>query len=686
MNIENILFLDLETYSETPIAHGTYKYKETSEILLFSYALGNELVTVWDRANDPQPPKSLQKHLKRKDITLCAHNSNFDRNALGRPHREYPWIDTMIQAYRHSLPGSLKLLCPIFKIDQDKAKLKEGDKLIQLFCKPLPKNRKLRRAAKQTHPEEWQRFIEYARKDVEAMRELYKIMPIWNNSDEENTLWNIDQKINDRGFCIDLNLAKSALRAFENEKEINNRKTVEKTNNKVQAATQRDKLLHYINETFNMKLTDLQVATVNRLLHIDGISNELREILNIRLQSSKTSVSKYRRALQSVSKDGRLRGTLQCYGAYRTARWSGRIFQPHNMPRPTFGKDIIENGIALLKSDCADLYFENVNELCASSLRGLIVSSKGCKLVVSDLSNIEGVTLAWLAGEQWKIKAYKDIFSGKALYDMYELTYSKTFGIRPEDVTDDQRQMGKVLELAMGYGGGVGAFLNFADVYKIDLQDVADSILNNLPSDIYNAANRYYNYCVKENRTLGVSEEIFISCDGVKRMWREANPNIVSFWQRLEDAFREVLVIEDCSAVHMSNIIVDKIKNWVRIKLPSGRYICYPGSRILNGSIKYLGMNQYSRKWGLISSYGGKLAENVTQAVARDILAQGIVASENKGYKNLLSVHDEIITETPDTDEFTETELSNILSTNPEWAYGLPLHAKGFEGYRYRKD
>jgi DNA polymerase len=291
--------------------------------------------------------------------------------------------------------------------------------------------------------------------------------------------------------------------------------------------------------------------------------------------------------------------------------------------------------------------------------------------------------LAWLAGETWKLKAYRDFDNGLG-YDMYVLTYAKTFNVKPESVTKSQRQLGKVLELALGYGGGVGAFLTFANGYHVDLNEIESNLRGQIPAEVYQGSENFYEKCVKDKKTYGLSKDVFIACDSIKRMWRAANAMIESLWKTLE--YDCTTSIVRGGAVERERYITDKKGTWLRIKLPSGRYLCYAGAKVSACKISYLGVNHYSRKWGRLATYGGKLAENLTQAASRDVLAYGMCLAEDLRYHVVLSVHDELITETPDTPEFNSEALSKIMSTVPPWAMGLPLAAAGFEAKRYRKD
>lgn len=651
--MDNILWGDLETYCEIPINNGTHAYAEGVEVMLFAWAIGDEPVSVWDLTAGEPIPSRLRKAIADPDTILFFHNSHFDRTVLrnAMPELAPPverWRDTMVQALAHSLPGALGALCEVLGVPQDKAKDKEGKSLIQLFCKPRPKNSKLRRATSKTHPVEWQRFVAYAGLDIEAMREVYKRLPKWNYQGAELALWHRDQRINDRGVCMDVQLAQAAIEAVDLEQKRLAKRTQEMTDGEVQAATQRDAMIKHIVESYGVELPDMQRSTLERRIADPDLPSPVKELLVIRLQASTTSTSKYKSLMKGISSDGRLRGTLQFCGASRTGRWAGRLFQPHNLPRPTLEQERIDEGIEALKSGCADLLFDNVMELTSSALRGCIMAPAGKKLVVSDLSNIEGRKLAWLAGEQWKLAAFRQYDEGTGP-DLYKLAYAKAFNTTPGEVTKYQRQIGKVMELGLGFGGGVAAFLTFVLVYGLDLEELATAALPNIPRDVQREAKSWYDESVKRKATYGLSECVFIACDSLKRLWRRAHPETCDFWYQLERTVRAAIATPK-KTLYCGYLKVRRDGAWLRIQLPSGRALCYPSPSIEKGNITYMGINSYSRKWQRLKTYGGKLVENVTQAAARDVLAGNMPLIENAGYSIVLTVHDEVICETPDTE------------------------------------
>ncbi|CAI0908256.1 bifunctional 3'-5' exonuclease/DNA polymerase [Serratia quinivorans] len=705
------LWLDLETFCEIPLKNGTHAYAEGVEIMLFAWAIDNGPVSVHDFTKDLRLPAQLLAALGDENVLIYAHNSHFDRTMLRHVmQRLLPgvvaggverWRDTMVKALAHGLPGALGALCEVLNVDTDKAKDKAGKQLIQLFCKPRPKNSKLRRATSKSHQAEWQRFVDYAGLDIHAMRAVDAKLPNWNYQGAELALWHRDQQINDRGVCMDIELAEAAITAVGDEQLLLAKRTQEMTDGEVQAATQRDAMLKHILEAFGVELPDMQKSTLERRINDPDLPAPLRELLTIRLAACTTSTSKYKALMKGVSSDGRLRGTLQFCGASRTGRWAGRLFQPQNLPRPLFAigqpdqQEQIDQGIEALKLGVADLLYDNVMELISSALRGCIMAPPGKKLVVSDLSNIEGRFLVWLAGEEWKLQAFRDYDNIigtdengepiRAGHDLYKLAYARAFNMAPEDVDKAMRQIGKVMELGLGFGGGVAAFVTFALVYGLDLEDLADAALPNIPIAIQREAKSWWQASVKQKKTYGLSERVFITCDSLKRLWRNAHPETVSLWSELENAVRRAIA-QPGKQFNCRRLKVRKDGSWLRIALPSGRVVCYPGAAIVKGEITYMGVNPYSRKWQRLKTYGGKLVENVTQAGARDVLAGNMPAVEARGYEIVLTVHDEVITEAPDKDFYFHDQLSQLLATNPTWAPDLPLNAGGFEAYHYRKD
>jgi DNA polymerase bacteriophage-type len=671
------LWLDFETWSTVPIRRGTDAYMNGAAASILTYAFDDRPVQHHDFTVDKYLPANFESALTRDDITLTAHNAFFDRmvleRLLRRPTAVTRWRCTFAQALVHGLPGGLDALCQVLGVADESSKV-EGRSLIKKFCGPKPI----------VKDEDWERFIEYAAMDVEAMRACHKLMPNWNYKGDELLLWHTDQIINNRGFAIDRQLAEMTVKTLAKQKEYLDEQTVKMTDGAVSAATQRDKLMLFLCEKQGCFLADLKAPTIQEALHDESLSDPVKALLRIRLQSSKSSTSKFRRLMESAGTDSRLRGTLQYSGAGRTARWAGRIFQPQNLPRPTMKNDDIQNCIELLREGKAKLtwiFNPNINEVCANSIRGLIVAQDGKWLLVADYSAIEGRGLAWSAGEHWKIKVFAD---GK---DVYCATYERAFGLPEGTITkkDYRRQHGKVMELALGYGGGVGAFISMAAVYGVDLDELGRIVPPAMTEKTLEKAEENWGRADEEGKTFGLSKESYVACDALKIVFRNAHPATVKFWYMLEEAARNV-INEPGTRKQVGPFIFDSAPSgkWMRIKLPSGRFLCYALPKVhAGGQISY--MSWRNKKWSRTKTYGGKLSENIVQAISRDLLGEAIVRCEQNGYPVVLHIHDEIIAEVLRNSGKTLKEFIDIMAHVPKWALGFPINAEGFEGARYEK-
>ena len=688
------LFLDTETFSPTPISQGTAKYAERAEVIIIS--------TAWDRAPAQSVAANdvtlyeLQGQIDEAD-EIVVHNSFFDRTVLRLAHGvTIPTVkirDTMVLAYAHSLPGGLGVLCTMLKVPQDVAKQKDGKRLIGIFCVPTgDTGYGVGRNNSDTHPDDWDQFIDYARLDVEAMREVYRRLPRWNDSPTERALWVLDQKINDFGLLIDDDFARAAVIAVGIETKRLNKATADATEHaeiedRVRSGTQAAQLLRYLLKYHGVDLPDMQAGTLERRLEDLDLPMPVRELIGLRLSVSTTSTAKYKRVVAALSRDGRLRGSIQFDGAWRTGRWAGRIFQPHNLPRPTIKPySEIAWGIQAIKAGVARYIVADIMRLAASALRGLPIAPPGHKLVVADLSSIESRMLSFLSGEQWKLDAFAQFDQGVG-FETYILTYANSFRVDPAAVDLDMRQIGKVMDLSLGYQGSVGAFATMMAGYGVSIPEA----------------------------------EIL----AIVRAWRKAHPATRAFWYGLDDAARVVIENRDAK-VAVGLIEVDRVGAWMRMRLPSGRYLSYPSPAMKfmkcgecagrgwvevvlpetqycemvtysmacercdgNGgkvSITFMGQNPYTKQWSRVAIYGGKFAAELTQASSRDALGVGMTRADDYGYDIALTVHDEIIAETEDNELYGHRHLSALMATPIEWAPGLPLAAKGFETYRYRKD
>jgi len=632
-----ILYVDVETFNEAPITVGTARYCESVELMVISWAVDDGPIEVLDLTAGADYPPSFADAWWRADCVV-AHNAFFDRSVLATKGIARPlsqWHCTQAQALAHSLPGSLDKLSAIYNLG-DAAKDKEGKQLIQLFCKPRPKTSKIRRATRETHPTEWQKFLDYAGQDIVALRALHKKLPTWNCTAAEREAWLLNQEINDRGFLIDQDLATAAIATCERAKAALQARTEDITGTDL--SVQQRAALQALLREYGVSLPDMTASTLERRLEDPDLPAPVRELIGIRLEMCQTSNAKWPKLLASVSSDGRLRGTSQFCGASRTGRDSGRIFQPLNLPRPPKYLEGDEQFVDAIKLGVADLVYDNPMEVTSAALRGALVAPPGKKLVVADLNAIEGRVAAWVAGEQWKLDAYA---RGD---DLYVLAYAASFHKPAADVTKAERQIGKVEELALGFGGAAGAFGTMAAMYGVELPD----------------------------------DEV----RAVVKAWRAANPKIVQFWWDLERAVKNITSTVN-GTVDLGPLRIQKQGAWLRIILPSGRSLSYAQPRIEDDQFTYMGLNQYTRKWERISSYGGKLFENVVQAIARDVLVAAMKRCAANGFDIVLTVYDEIIAEA--VMGRTVDEMISLMTTVPHWAPGLPLAAGGFETQRYYK-
>lgn len=730
----NYLFFDTETYSEVDLKKsGSYRYAEdkSTEIIICSYAIDGAEAKVWDCTEGTRMPDDLKNALRQvrrhKAKLVMANGMLFDRLVM-----HHCWdieidprdiLDTMVLAFRHSLPGSLAMQCEVLQVAEELAKDKRGKALIQRFCKPTPKNYKVRRYSKETHPAEWEEFIAYAKSDITAMREVFHTLPDWGNIEFENTVLAVDQRINDRGFFVDVALANAAIEAVKRHKiELQ-----AEANEKYGAGLTGAQFLPTLRELAPAhEILNAQKSTLNDLLADDDLPDDARAIVEMRLGASSTASTKYNPLLLGLSADGRRRGCLQYGGAKRTLRWAGRGFQPQNLARGHFAGEELDHGIELLLKGRAHWLYD-VSKLTASTVRGCIIPTEGNKLVVADYSNVEGRGLAWLAGEETALATFL------AGLDIYCVTAGKMFGLDPDHIKQmrkDLRQIGKACELGLGYGGGVAAFLTFAKNLGLDLYAMAEVMKGTFPDHIWAAAKRGYEYArIQEKNKRGFNDQkpdrpsydlpknVWLTCDSIKRMWRESHPATCQFWSDLESAAMNAIKDPGVSywagaAVRENGDRAIKITRtftrekgervpgwWLKVELPSGRILSYPGIGIsvekqvdeddgridYRERIRYMGENQTTRQWGKQYTYGGKLAENITQALCRDLLAVALVRVDAEDWPIIAHIHDEIVTEVPNTEEYSVSKLEAMMCELPAWATGFPLAAEGAELMRYAK-
>lgn len=718
------LYCDLETFSAKDIRAGSHAYAAdpSAEILLWGYAIDDAPAKVWDVTEGSMPEElrvALDEVARKERRHVWQNGVMFDRVFLSyvMPEIELPMEtldDTMVMAYQAGLPGSLKELCEVFHLSKDKAKDADGSRLIQIFCKPLPSTWKLDRATSKTHPEEWAKFVNYCRLDIESMREVYKKLPAFNRTVKERELQVLDAAINMRGIGVDVEFAEAAIATAERAKKDIDKQVFKLTDGRVVTAGQRDALIQFFFDKYGWQLKDMRKSELEKRMEDPDIPAEMKELIGLRLMGTKTSVQKYKRVVQGAV-DGRLRGCMQFRGASRTGRISGRTFQPQNLPRPLIKSqtEIIED----TKLGILEICYDDVSVPLSSAIRSVIVPAAGNRLCVADFSNVEGRVLAWLAGEEWKLEAFREFdtlqtksgawalpyrdgwFQEWAVnekgdfihkgHDLYKLTYARTFGIKPEDVTKDQRQMGKVLELALGYQGGPGAFATFAMNFGMDLDDLAKTTEATIEESYWIESMGMLKWAKEKKLIRGMSQKAWVACNAIKSAWRKANSEIESFWYSLAKACQSAIKAKGV-AFSAGRIVCRVSGNYLLMRLPSGRYLVYPAPRLPEEGemcdFSFMGVNQYTKKWERIPTYSGKLAENSVQGAACDLLLEAGPRLEAAGYHIVMSVHDEYITEIKDDNTRNHREMEQIMSALPDWADGLPLVAAGFEAARYRKD
>lgn len=672
---------------------------------MLQYAVDDGPVVIIDMLSKSAAPfrkeriALLQRLIDGAD-EVWAHQSEFDRTVIEATKvlkiPEAKWRCTAALGRMHGLPGSLDKLCGIFKVPEQFAKL-QGKDVGSVFWSPTKDGTY---NTPETHPKEWAEFLRYGGRDVEAMRFVWRKIPKWNAVPRMWAVWRLDYRMNHRGVAMDLKLAESAVAATTRAKSRLAARTaklskinadgLEGSESAVEATTQRDRLLAYMTDC-GVTLPDLTADTVERRLEDESLPNHIKELLRIRQKASKASTAKYQRVLNQHVR-GRLFNLLVFCGAMRTGRWAGRTLQPQNLPRPKHTPAEIALAIKFFHCDEIELLDpDDIMGLASSCLRGLIVAEPGRRLVTADLANIEGRFMAWIAGEDWKVAAYA-AYDRKEGPDLYKVAYARPFGIDPNDIADEgdyRRQVGKVMELALQYYGGVGAFCSMAETYGLRLEDLAATAWPTIPLEVKQEAQRLWFKAIKRRRTYGLDERTWIVCQSLVLMWRAAHPMIVAFWEALDNAIKDAIRSPGKQFKAGERITVDRIGNWLRIKLPSGRHLNYPAPRAKTDGYftnrSFIGVDPYTKQWKRIFTYSGKDAENVCQGGCADILMDGLLAADDAGFNPVLSVHDEAITEPPDEDHYNDKHLSQLLVESSLWADGLPMAAKGKVSYRYTK-
>lgn len=659
------LRIDLETYSSVDIKEsGVYAYAAAPdfEILLIGYRYDNGPVQVID-LTDPLVDANADfpdfwEGLYNPSVIKTAYNANFERTCMAvwlkQPMPPEQWRCTAVLAATLGLPGTLGGAGAALGLPDDKQKDKIGKSLITYFCKPCKptKTNGMRTRNLPEHaPEKWRQFMEYNRQDVVAESTIRDKLVIYPVPQQEQDLWNIDQAMNDNGVLLDMDLADKIIRydVLYRERLMNEARKLTGLENPNSLA----QLKEWFRCNYRMEVKSITKDTIPQIIEeLEGIGfmfdiEPALRMLRIRQELGKTSVKKYEAMRQAVCPDGRLRGILQFYGANRTGRWAGRIVQVHNLPQNKIPD--LELARQLVKEEdfeTLEQLFEGVPFVFSQLIRTTFVPSPGCRFVVSDFSAIEARVIAWLADEEWRLEVFRT--HGR----IYEASASQMFHVPIETIKKGSklRQQGKVAELALGYGGGFGA---------IKAMDKAGTI----PDD-----------------------EIPM----IKSNWRKASPRICKFWYNAEGAAKTAM--EERRTVKLKHgITFSYINQILFIGLPSGRKLAYYDARIEENAkgkaaITYAGVNQDTKVWGRNETWGGKLVENIVQAVARDCLAETIKRVTAAGYRIVMHVHDEIIVDVPKGNEEALKQITDIMAEPISWAPGLPLRGDGYETDFYKKD
>lgn len=663
MTSKPVLHIDLETYSSVDLAEcGVYKYAESEdfEILLFAYAYNDDQVTVLDLARGERIPDRIIKAICSDKIIKVAHNAQFERVCISEHLRQHhksalyidgylppeQWTDTMIMAAELGYPTTLAGLGAALGLASDKLKMAEGKRLIQYFCKPCKPtkaNGGRTRNRPGDDPEKWATFVEYNKRDVESEQEIFRVLSKKETiKRSEWDAWFIDQRINDRGIGVELDLVDSVIENGEIhtaqlEQEAKDITGLSNPNSIVQ-------LKGWIEEITGERPESLDKKALRKLLKTTT-DPDVHRVLEIRQELGKTSVSKYEAFKRAACKDGRVRGMFQFYGG-RTGRWAGRIVQPQNFPRPDF--DDLETARLLVLNrdwDIVEEFYSSINSVCATLIRTAIIPEEGKAFVIADYSAIEARVIAWLTGETWR----QEVFANGG--DIYCASASQMFKVPvvKHGVNGHLRQKGKIAELALGYGGGVSALDQMG------------------------------------GRDMGLTATEMLD---IVEKWREASPKIKKYWYSLGRAFENAISGKATEVRGGASLLCYKKGTSVYIKLPSGRSIAYVAPVITEGyDVQYMGMNQTTRTWGRIKTWGGKLTENVVQSIARDCLVETLRKLEEAGIPVVMHVHDEVICEVPaNKAEESLKKLEEIMSEPIPWAPGLLLTADGFQTDYYRKD
>lgn len=657
--MHRVMGVDIETYSSVDLTEaGVYAYTEAPDfdILLISYIFDDwgedDVKTIDCFDTDPDMMAEFCEALTDPQIVKTAFNANFERTCLAKwlqkPMPPEEWRCTMVKALTLGLPGNLAGAGEALGLPAEKLKDPQGKALIQFFskpCKPTRTNGQRTRNLPEHDPAKWQLYKNYNRQDVVTEQEILRKLSIYKTPESEQQLWALDQHMNDNGVALDIPMVEKIVaydtrRRQELQEEAQELTGLKNPNSLAQ-------LKRWLAEQ-GVEMTSVTKDTITEALRDPELPSVVRRVLEIRTALGKTSVAKYSTMLVAHCQDHRLRGILQFYGANRSGRWAGRLVQTHNLAKNSLPD------LALARELAAEGDFDTMGTLFGETafvfselIRTAFIPSEGCRFIVSDFSAIEARVLAWIAGEEWVLEAFR---AGK---DIYCETASMMYHVPVEKhgANSHLRQKGKVAVLACGYQGGVGAMKRMdkgGSIPEDELQSVVDQ-------------------------------------------WRQANSKVVKLWRTVELAARTA--IEEHRTIRLKNgIAFGYINGNLFIKLPGGRKLCYWNTRLKldprdgREHIVYMGVNQETKQWGETETYGGKLVENIVQATARDCLAISMQRVAALGYNIVMHVHDEIIVDCPIEDTGAMERINACMAEPIPWAPGLPLRGDGYETPFYMKD
>lgn len=643
-----LLAIDIETYSDVDLTKsGVYAYSDSPqfEILLFAYAFDDEPTQIVDLACGEELPQRVLDALEDETVIKTAFNAAFERTCiskhLGRKLSAAAWQCTAVQSAMLALPLSLDGVGEV--LDIQRKKLKEGADLVRFFsmpCKATKANGGRTRNLPSHEPEKWERFKAYCIRDVDAEREIRHKLRNYPIPDSEMRLYQMDQEINDRGILVDRELVANAIRCDLQYKEAVTARAYELTG--LDNPNSPAQIKGWLTER-GVEVESLDKKAVKSM--ISDADGEVLEVLQLRLLMAKTSVKKYEAIERSVCSDGRCHGLLQFYGANRTGRWAGRLVQVQNLPQNHI--EDLELARHLVKDrqfDLIDLLYDSTPGVLSELIRTAFVPKPGCRFVVADFAAIEARVLAWFSGEQWRLTTFAE--GG----DIYCASASQMFGVPvvKHGENGHLRQKGKIAELALGYGGSVGALTSMGAL------------------------------------DMGMQEE---ELQPLVNQWRASNPHITKFWWDVDAA--AVKAVKERTSVQYGNLCFTYRSGILFVTLPSGRNLSYIKPRMVQNhfgreSLSYEGVGE-SKKWMRIETYGPKLVENIVQATARDLLALAMLRLRDAGFEIVMHIHDEAVLEVPEGVSSVE-EICKIMAIAPDWAAGLPLRADGYECPFYKKD